>query len=151
MATYKVRSNGTDHTVHIVDNPGGGATVTVDDEHEFQIEFTGGGAEIPAAMATLPEVHAPHSPVSSATAHPRNAAPASVSGPGGVSAPMPGKIISIGVAVGDRVEANAVVMTLEAMKMENNIVAPISGSVSQIAVGEGSEVAAGELLMVIEP
>jgi len=154
MATYKVRSDGTDHTVHIVDNPGGGATVTVDDEHEFQVEFTGGGADVPAAMATLPEVHAPHSPSapsSGGAAAAGNAAPATVSGPGGVTAPIPGKIVSIDVAVGDRVEANALVMTLEAMKMENNIVSPISGSVSQIAVGEGSEVAAGELLMVIEP
>lgn len=148
MATYKVRSNETDHTVHIVDNPGGGATVTVDDEHEFQVEFTGGGAEVPAAMATLPEVHAPHTPRPTPG---EAAAPATASGPGGVAAPIPGKIVSIAVAVGDRVEANAICMTLEAMKMENNIVAPISGSVSQIAVGEGSEVAAGELLMVIEP
>jgi len=145
MATYKVRSNETEHTVHIIDNPGGGATVTVDEEHEFQVEFTGGGAEVPAAMATLPEVHAAHTPVA-----PRASA-APTAGPGGVAAPIPGKIISIGVAVGDRVEVNDIVMTLEAMKMENNIVAPISGSVSQIAIGEGSEVAAGDLLMVIEP
>lgn len=149
MATYKVRSNGTDHTVHIVDNPGGGATVTVDDEHEFQVEFTGGGADVPAAVATLPAVHAPHTPAAPGKT---DSAPApTASGPGGIPAPIPGKIVSINVAVGDAVDVNQIVMTLEAMKMENNIVAPISGRVSQIAIGEGNEVAAGELLMVIEP
>ena len=147
MATYKVKSNGTEHTVHIADNPGGGATVTVDDEEVFQVEFTGGGAEVPAAMAGLPVVHAAHAPAASASA----SAEAVPSGPGSVTAPIPGKILSIDAAVGDRVDAGQVVLTLEAMKMENNVVAPISGVVSQISVGEGSEVASGQLLMVIEP
>ena len=147
MATYKVKSNGKEHTVHVVDNPGGGATVTVDDDQEFQVEFTGAGAEVPAALADLPVVHAAHTPVAASASN----AAATAGGPGAVTAPIPGKILSIDVATGDRVEANQVVLTLEAMKMENNVVAPISGSVAQIAVGEGSEVASGQLLMVIEP
>ena len=147
MATYKVKSNGTEHTVHILDNPGGGATVTVDDDEVFQVEFTGGGAEVPAAMAELPVVHAAHAPAApTATSKTLEAA-----GPGGIAAPIPGKILSIDVAIGDHVDAGQVVLTLEAMKMENNVVAPISGVVSQVVVGEGSEVASGQLLMVIEP
>ena len=114
------------------------------------MEFTGGGAEIPAAMADLPVVHAAHTPVAASAALAAGGA-AAAGGPGAVTAPIPGKILSIDVATGDRVEANQVLLTLEAMKMENNVVAPISGSVAQIAVGEGSDVASGQLLMVIEP
>ena len=147
MATYKVRSNGIEHTVNVVDNPGGGATVTVDEEHEFQVEFTGGEnptappAELPAARP------APTSRPTPVAAPP----PPSSAGPGGVISPMPGKVISVKVAVGDTVAESDVVLSLEAMKMENNIVAPNAGSVASIEVSEGDEVAAGALLMVIEP
>ena len=156
MATYKVKANGEEHSVKVVDNPGGGATVTVDDEHTFQVEFTGGGAEVPAAMAGLPEVHAARAPAAPAAPAraPSGAGPAAApsnAGPGGVTAPIPGKIISIDVAVGDRVEVNQLLLKLEAMKMENNVVAPISGAVTRIDIGEGSEVAAGQLLVTIEP
>lgn len=149
MATYKVRSNGIEHTVNVLDKPGGGATVTVDDEHEFQVEFTGGEVEDAAPVETQASRPSPaKQPAPVARPAPQAS---STAGPGGVTSPMPGKVISVKVAVGDTVQKNDVVLSLEAMKMENNIVSPISGSVSQIAVGEGSEVAAGELLMVIEP
>ncbi len=149
MATYKVRSNGIEHTVNVLDNPGGGATVTVDDEHEFQVEFTGGEVETATPVKTSAERPAPASrPAPAAVAAP----PASsAAGPGGVISPMPGKVISVKVAVGDTVAENDVVLSLEAMKMENNIVAHIAGSVARIEVSEGSEVAAGALLLVIEP
>ena len=149
MATYKVRSNGIEHTVNVLDNPGGGATVTVDDEHEFQVEFTGGEVETATPVKTSAERPAPASrPAPAAVAAP----PASsAAGPGGVISPMPGKVIAVKVAVGDAVAENDVVLSLEAMKMENNIVAHIAGSVARIEVSEGSEVAAGALLLVIEP
>ncbi len=149
MATYKVRSNGIEHTVNVLDNPGGGATVTVDDEHEFQVEFTGGEVETATPVKTSAERPSPASrPAPLAPAPP----PASsTAGPGGVISPMPGKVISVKVAVGDTVAENDVVLSLEAMKMENNIVAHIAGSVARIEVSEGSEVAAGALLLVIEP
>ncbi|MED5262117.1 MAG: biotin/lipoyl-containing protein [Myxococcota bacterium] len=149
MATYKVRSNGIEHTVNVLDNPGGGATVTVDDEHEFQVEFTGGEVETATPVKTSAKRPSPAiRPAPAALAAP----PASsAAGPGGVISPMPGKVISVKVAVGDAVAENDVVLSLEAMKMENNIVAHIAGSVARIEVSEGSEVAAGALLLVIEP
>ena len=151
MATYKVRSNGIEHTVNVVDNPGGGATVTVDEEHEFQVEFTGGELQA-AAPAELPATRPASANRPAPGVAPVPAAPAASSvGPGGVISPMPGKVISVKVAVGDTVAANDVVLSLEAMKMENNIVAPTAGAVASIEVGEGDEVAAGALLLVIEP
>lgn len=149
MATYKVRSNGIEHTVNVLDNPGGGATVTVDDEHEFQVEFTGG--EVETATPVKTSAARPSSASRPAPLAPAPPPASSTAGPGGVISPMPGKVISVKVAVGDAVAENDVVLSLEAMKMENNIVAHIAGSVARIEVSEGSEVAAGALLLVIEP
>jgi biotin carboxyl carrier protein len=67
-----------------------------------------------------------------------------------VLAPMPGVVIGIAVAVGDAVEAGQGVLTLEAMKMENELKSSAAGVVKQIKVEVGQGVAQGEPLVVIE-
>lgn len=67
-----------------------------------------------------------------------------------VTVPMVGKIVSVSVKVGDKVEENDQVAVLEAMKMEMPVVAPVSGTVKQISVTGGQEVEAEAVLMVIE-
>ena len=49
-----------------------------------------------------------------------------------VTVPMVGKIVSVSVKVGDRVEENDQVAVLEAMKMEMPVVAPVSGVVKKV-------------------
>ena len=66
-----------------------------------------------------------------------------------VKAPMPGNILKINVAPGQKVEAGDVLIVLEAMKMENEIVATKSGTVAQIAVSKGAVVETGAPLVVI--
>lgn len=66
-----------------------------------------------------------------------------------VTAPMPGNILDIKVKVGDMVEANTVVIMLEAMKMENEIFAGAAGKVTAINVTKGSTVNSGDVLVVI--
>jgi 3-methylcrotonyl-CoA carboxylase alpha subunit len=66
-----------------------------------------------------------------------------------VVAPMPGKIVSIAVKEGDAVEERALLLVLEAMKMEHRIEAPLAGTVQKIAVGPGALVAAGDRLLTI--
>jgi biotin carboxyl carrier protein len=68
---------------------------------------------------------------------------------GEVIAPMPGKILAINVRVGDRVEYQDVLCTLEAMKMENEIMAPAGGMVKEVRVAEGQEVMYGDVLFVV--
>ena len=68
---------------------------------------------------------------------------------GGVSAQIAGKILSIKVKVGDTVARGDVLMTLEAMKMENEIKSPADGVVKEIPVSEGARVAEGDTLAVI--
>lgn len=66
-----------------------------------------------------------------------------------VVAPMPGTILSVNVAPGATVKAGDSVITLEAMKMENEIVAPVDGTVKQILVQKGSTVSTDDVLAVI--
>lgn len=67
--------------------------------------------------------------------------PSSVSAasvPGAVTAPMPGTVIAIDKKVGDHVEAGDKIMTIEAMKMENEIRAEKAGNIKEIRVSQGS-------------
>lgn len=68
---------------------------------------------------------------------------------GGLTSPMPGRVRKVLVAVGDRVEKGAVLLILEAMKMEHSIRAPREGRVIRIAFGEGDLVDAGVELVEI--
>ena len=68
---------------------------------------------------------------------------------GGLTAPMPGKVITTHAAVGDRVESGQLLLVLEAMKMEHRVTAPAPGTVSEFRVAEGEQVGNGELLVVI--
>lgn len=66
-----------------------------------------------------------------------------------VKAPMPGNILKINVAPGQKVEEGDVLIVLEAMKMENEIVATKAGTVAQVAVSKGAVVETGTPLVVI--
>jgi glutaconyl-CoA decarboxylase len=71
-------------------------------------------------------------------------------GGNGVKAPIPGAILSIAVGEGDSVEAGQVLLTMEAMKMENQIKAPKAGKVTQLCVKPGDAVAQGQDLLILE-
>lgn len=64
---------------------------------------------------------------------------------------IPGKLSKLSAKVGDHVEENQVVATVEAMKMETAIVARMSGTIEKVLVAEGDDVKGGELLMTIKP
>jgi propionyl-CoA carboxylase alpha chain len=70
---------------------------------------------------------------------------------GGLAAPMPGKVILIHVAPGERVQAGQVLLVMEAMKMEHPIRAVKDGVVSEVRVRLGDQVEAGQVLIVVEP
>ncbi|MUL65560.1 pyruvate carboxylase [Mycobacterium sp. CBMA 234] len=65
-----------------------------------------------------------------------------------VAAPFAG-VVTVGVAVGDEVEAGQTIATIEAMKMEAAITAPKAGTVARIAVTPTAGVEGGDLLVVI--
>ena len=66
-----------------------------------------------------------------------------------VRAPLPGRIVGVWVAVGDRVAAGARLCSLEAMKMENEVLAHRAGTIEQVRVEPGARVEQGDELVVI--
>jgi glutaconyl-CoA decarboxylase len=68
---------------------------------------------------------------------------------GVILAPIPGLIMDVLVKVGDRIAADQVVLTMEAMKMLNDITSRVAGVVREIRVQKGSEVSTGDVLVVI--
>lgn len=66
-----------------------------------------------------------------------------------ISAPLPGNILDVKVAVGASVKKGDILCILEAMKMENEIVASCDGTVNIVVASKGSSVNTGDLLFVI--
>jgi len=67
-----------------------------------------------------------------------------------LSAPMPGTVIKVLVAEGDRVQPRQPLVVLEAMKMETPVVSPYEAVVRAVHVGEGDRVAGGTVLVELE-
>jgi 3-methylcrotonyl-CoA carboxylase alpha subunit len=72
-------------------------------------------------------------------------------GDGAILAPMPGKVIAVDVAEGDKVTAGQRLMVLEAMKMEHALTAPFDGIVTELAANVGGQVQVEAVLCVVEP
>ncbi len=127
MKNYRITVNGTAYDV-AVEELGGSATV---------------GTPAPAAPAAAVAA-APAAPSA-----PAPAAPAVGAGSVAVTAPMPGKILSVKASVGQAVKKGDVVLILEAMKMENEVVAPEDGTIASIDVSVGASVESGDTLATL--
>ena len=69
---------------------------------------------------------------------------------GAILSPMPGRIVSVDVAAGDRVAKGQKLLALEAMKMEHTLTAPFDGIVAELAATAGGQVQVDALLARIE-
>ncbi len=67
-----------------------------------------------------------------------------------IVAPLPGRILTFFVRVGDKVGTRTDAFVLEAMKMENNIATETAGTVKRLLVSEGASVAAGQPVIELE-
>lgn len=114
--------------------------------YEVEVEM-GQAMLIDEYDAVAPAAPAAPAVVSAASA----AAPSAASLAAGevVKSPMPGNILKINIAPGQKVGEGDVLIVLEAMKMENEIVATKAGTVAQVAVSKGAVVDTGTPLVVI--
>jgi 3-methylcrotonyl-CoA carboxylase alpha subunit len=67
-----------------------------------------------------------------------------------VTSPMPGQVIAVAVAVGDRVAEGAPLVVVEAMKMEHTLRAPRAGRIAALGCAVGSRVEEGVELVKLE-
>ncbi len=119
--------------------------ITLNSEvYEMEVELIEEGSAptktdaVPAVRSTEP---------SAAQKAPAQAEGASADG--AVVSPMPGTVVRLMAAQGDKVSKGQPILVLEAMKMENEITAVKDGVLSELRVAEGQTVAGGEMLFMI--
>ncbi len=154
MKDYSLKINGQNYDVQI-DEVNEASTVArvIVNGTPYEVEIAGGRG----AAASKPHVapapkeanSAQITPTTAAATAPRPAA-AAAGGAGAVKCPLPGTVLAVKVAVGDKVAPGQTLVVLEAMKMENNIDADRAGVVKQILVQQGATVMEGDNLIVIE-
>ena len=146
MDKYQYKVNGVDYEVEIEEIEGTTAKVTVNGK-AFEVELS---EPVKATTSKPAKVVAPVAAAAPAAAPAPASKPAAVAGEGAkVTAPLPGTITEVKVAVGQTVKAGETVIILEAMKMQNNIEAENSGTVTSILVGQGDAVMEGATLITI--
>jgi propionyl-CoA carboxylase alpha chain len=109
------------------------------------------GVRRPFDVAIRPAEVYVDSPLGPVTLHrvPRFVDPSEQVAAGSLLAPMPGSVVRIAVAVGDRVRAGEPVLWLEAMKMQHRINAPADGVIAELPVSEGQQIDVGAVLAVV--
>ncbi|MDQ3402355.1 MAG: acetyl/propionyl-CoA carboxylase subunit alpha [Actinomycetota bacterium] len=95
-------------------------------------------------------VDSPYGPVALAVVD-RFPDPESQVAAGSLLAPMPGTVVRVAVAAGDKVRVGTPLLWLEAMKMEHRIDAPTDGVVAELPVAQGDQVEVGRVLAVVHP
>lgn len=131
---YKVTLNNRTYEVEVEE----GKAMLID-------EYEAYAPAAPAPVAAAPVAAAP----AAAPAAPAAPADSALAAGEVVKSPMPGNILKINVAQGQKVNEGDVLIVLEAMKMENEIVATKSGTVAQIVTAKGAVVETGAPLVVI--
>ncbi|MDP2292901.1 MAG: biotin carboxylase N-terminal domain-containing protein [Actinomycetota bacterium] len=82
---------------------------------------------------------------------PRFVSPDEAGRTGSTVSPMPGRVIAVLVATGDEVLAGQPLLTIEAMKMEHQVVSPHAGVVGEVFVQPGQQLDGGQPLLLVDP
>ena len=101
----------------------------------------------PAPPAPAQPAPTPPAPTPSAPTPPAPVPPGAPAGGCTVTAPLPGTILDIRVGPGQAVKTGQTVVTMEAMKMEHEILAEADGTVARILVTKGNVVETGTALI----
>ena len=111
------------------------------DSHRFYAHVTKAGSEITINM--------PFGDVN-ASVLPRFIEPGNDVPEGGLTAPMPGKVIDVKVKKGSKVKAGDTLVIIEAMKMEHAIKATETGKIAKVMIKLNDQVDNGATLLVLE-
>ena len=109
----------------------------------YEVEVEKGVASLLKEYAAI-SAPAPVLPAQPAAPAPADAVTATVTkGANAVESPLPGVVMELKVSVGAKVKRGDVVLTIEAMKMENEISASKDGTVTAFYVQKGAKVEQG--------
>jgi len=149
MPNYRVTIDGRAYEVQVPDPRERPVRAIVDRQvFEVHIQPEARVGALPA-VAGLRPVPAPAPAAAGAVVAPSAATSPAAAGSGEVTAPLPGTIVSISVAIGDTIEYGQELCVLEAMKMNNPICSTQAGQVTKILVSVGQRVQLGAPLVVI--
>ena len=145
MKKFKFTINGTQYDAEIVSIDENIAEVSVNGTlYNVEVDRSIPMTKTPKLVRTMA--------VPSTDAHPstsKTSSPGAPKGTGNIESPLPGVILEVHVREGDSVKIGQRLITLEAMKMENNINADKKGRVASLKVGKGDSVMEGDILLVI--
>ena len=143
MKEYKYTINGNKYEISIEGIEDNIAKVLVNGE-EYKVEMEKEPEPEKKKVVVKPVTPQPAHATSSASASPR------ANANNAVKAPLPGVIVEVKVAVGDKVKIGGTVVVLEAMKMANNLDTEKAGTVTAVLVQPGESVMEDTPLVVIE-
>lgn len=142
MQKYEITVDGKTYTVEVGDVTSSPVQVVVNGQQksvDLKAITEAPTQPAPAAEQPTPEAE---------PAAPAPQPPASADGQV-VKAPMPGKILSVSVAVGDQITEGDTFCTLEAMKMEMPVSSTATGTITEVHIAPGSNVANDDPLITV--
>ena len=143
MKEYKYTINGNKYEISIEGIEDNIAKVLVNGE-EYKVEMEKEPEPEKKKVVVKPVTPQPAHATSSASASPK------ANANNAVKAPLPGVIVEVKVAVGDKVKIGDTVVVLEAMKRANNLDTEKAGTVTAVLVQPGESVMEDTPLVVIE-
>jgi 3-methylcrotonyl-CoA carboxylase alpha subunit len=159
---FDLEACGTHHAASLTRSHGGETVMAIGDRSwpfaassrsSTQHDVTLAGRRWALSVYTVGERIAVFSPEGAATLHRidpiAHAGDAATEG-GRLTAPMPGKLISLLAQAGDSVKKGQALAVMEAMKMEHTITAPCDGTVAELLYAVGDQVLEGEELLRLE-
>lgn len=145
MKKFKFNIHGTQYEVEILNIEDNIAQVEVNGTvYEVEVDKSLQQQKTPVLVRTM---SVPSTDSTKATS--KTSSPSEPKGVGMIKSPLPGVILEIHCKVGDMVKMGQKLITLEAMKMENNIESDKEGKVTEIKVSKGDSVIEGDVLIVI--
>lgn len=145
MKKFKFKIHGAEYDTEIISIEDNKAEISINGTiYEVEVDKELEVSKTPKLMRSVA--------IPSTDIHPsqsKTASPSAPKGAGNVKSPLPGVILDIHVRENDQVKIGQKLITLEAMKMENNINADRDGKISLIKVSRGDSVMEGDVLIVI--